>query len=126
MLSTSTWPDSVDMTAMLIVGAFMFLAPLLGYVFFVMDLRKAWRRLKGAMVVVGHTVRDLPVWTRKESPRCLEVFGLVFPCTTEDLLKAYRDQVKTIHPDRGGNKTEFHLLQRHFEQALTLLQAEDS
>jgi curved DNA-binding protein CbpA len=33
--------------------------------------------------------------------------GLTLPCTTDDVLAAYRRKVKLLHPDRGGDRREF-------------------
>jgi curved DNA-binding protein CbpA len=63
---------------------------------------------------------DLPSWIRNDRPRCIQALGLTLPCTTDEVLSAYRTKVKSVHPDRGGDGREFLLLQEHFEQAMSL------
>jgi curved DNA-binding protein CbpA len=40
------------------------------------------------------------------------------PCDESDVMRAYRARVKTLHPDRGGDKKQFLLLQKQFEESL--------
>jgi curved DNA-binding protein CbpA len=44
------------------------------------------------------------------------------PCTADDVLAAYRRKVKSLHPDRGGDRREFLRLQTHFEQAMAFVE----
>ena len=64
---------------------------------------------------------ELPEWVRSDTPRCILALGLTLPCTTDDILAAYRRKVKKLHPDRGGDRREFLRLQAHFEQAMALV-----
>ena len=64
---------------------------------------------------------ELPEWVRKDTPRCILALGLTMPCTEADILAAYRRKVKTLHPDRGGDRREFLRLQAHFEQAMAFV-----
>ena len=43
--------------------------------------------------------------------------GLLPPYTLADVKSAYLEKVKTAHPDRGGEITDFYLLQSAFEEA---------
>jgi len=43
------------------------------------------------------------------------------PCSEEEVLAAYRQRAKSLHPDRGGDLEKFLRLQQHFEQALHLV-----
>ncbi len=104
--------------------AIVVLIPALGYFFMVADIRAYYRSLRRVLVVVSRCVPGMPQWARRETPRCLEVFGLSMPCTIEDLLKAYRRQVKDLHPDRGGERGRFLVLQGQFEQAQQLIEEE--
>ncbi len=47
----------------------------------------------------------------------LTVLGLAPPVTEQDVMQAYLDKCKAIHPDHGGNVTEFKRLHEAFEQA---------
>ena len=69
---------------------------------------------------------DLPAWAKETTPRCIAVFGLMLPCTEDDLLRAYRAKVKKLHPDRGGDRRKFLQLQSHFEIAIVLLRERDA
>lgn len=46
-----------------------------------------------------------------------DVLGVALHATGEQIREAYRLLRSTHHPDRGGNATEFHRIQRAFEQA---------
>lgn len=116
------WPDGVDglLTAgylALICGIFV-----AGYGCMVLDIRAYLRSLRRALVVVTQYKLELPDWVRRGTPRCLQALDLRFPCTADDVLNAYRQKVKILHPDRGGNRREFLQLQRHFEQAMELVE----
>lgn len=118
------WPNATETTALvwmgLLLGGLLALV-VFGYIFMVVDYRAYLRSLKRVMVAVLDYNPGLPEWMRQETPRCLRVFGLRHPCSEDDLLKAYRERVKTMHPDRGGDQRRFMLLQGHFEQALKML-----
>jgi hypothetical protein len=118
------WPDGLDAT---VTAGYLALAlglPILGYVCMVLDFRAYLRSLRRALVLVSHYRLDLPAWVRRDTPRCIQALGLRLPCSTDDVLAAYRQKVKVMHPDRGGNRQEFLRLQRHFEQAMGLLAKE--
>ena len=115
---SSDWPDSLDATALWVFIAIVVIVPVIGYAAMVADIRAYLRSLRRALVVVkSYLPFTTPRWARTESPRCLSVFGLSLPCTDEELKNAYREKVKTLHPDRGGDKRRFLMLQRHFEEA---------
>ena len=119
-----SWPDGLDAT---VTAGYLALAlglPILGYVCMALDVRAYLRSLRRALVLVSHYRLELPAWVCRDTPRCIQALGLVLPCTTEDVLAAYRQKVKVLHPDRGGNRQEFLRLQRHFEQAMGLLTKE--
>lgn len=118
-----TWPDSVDLIGLLLAGAVIVGLPLLGYIFMVADYRAYLRSLRRAMVIVRGYATALPYWVVRDSaPPCLQTFGLRQPCTREQVLHAYREKVKTMHPDAGGSREGFAKLQAHFEQALQLIE----
>lgn len=52
----------------------------------------------------------------------LSILGLSLPCTVADVKSAYRRLAKQLHPDRGGNPTEFLKLQQAYRRALLLCQ----
>jgi hypothetical protein len=115
------WPDGVDW--IITVGYLLLIVGVAaaGYACMVLDVRAYLRSLRRALVVITHYRLELPDWVRRDTPRCIQALGLTMPCTTEQVLEAYRERVKVLHPDRGGNRKEFLLLQRHFEQAMALL-----
>jgi hypothetical protein len=48
----------------------------------------------------------------------LDVLGLAWPATTEQIKAAYREKAKLLHPDAGGDQERFVELQRAYEAAL--------
>jgi curved DNA-binding protein CbpA len=48
--------------------------------------------------------------------------GLKLPCTAQEIKFAYRQKVKQVHPDHGGDEQRFLWLQSQFEQALALVE----
>jgi len=117
-----TWPDGLDSAMLLWFLAFAFGVPILGYVFMVLDYRAYLRSLRRAIMVVTGYRSDLPEWVRKTTPRCILALDLVMPCTADEVLAAYRQKVKKLHPDRGGDRKKFLQLQAHFEQAMKFLE----
>jgi hypothetical protein len=120
-LSGAPWPDGIDWTVTAGYLALAFGLAALGYVCMVLDIRAYLRSLRRALVLISHYRVELPEWVRRDTPRCILALGLTMPCTTEDVLAAYRRKVKRLHPDRGGDRREFLRLQEHFEQAMALL-----
>lgn len=119
--SVRDWPNTMETTAIVWLALLIGGLTVFGYVFMVLDYRAYLRSLKRVMVAVVNYNPGLPEWMRQETPRCLKVFGLRHPCSEEDLLRAYRERVKKLHPDRGGDQRRFMLLQGHFEQAQRIL-----
>ncbi len=119
------WPDGVDW--IVTVGYLLLILGVIaaGYACMVLDIRAYLRSLRRALVVITHYRVELPEWIRRDTPRCIQALGLTMPCTTEEVLEAYRERVKVLHPDRGGSRREFLLLQRHFEEAMSLLTVAD-
>lgn len=120
--SPRTWPDGFDSAMIAWYVAFAFGVPLLGYVCMYLDYRAYLRSLRRAIMVVTGYRGDLPEWVRKTTPRCILALDLVMPCTAEEVLAAYRQKVKKLHPDRGGDRREFLRLQAHFEQAMAFVE----
>ena len=98
-----------------------FALPSLGYFFMVADIRAYLRSLRRAMVRVITANPFTPAWAVRQTPRCFAAFGLRLPCSEEELKRAYREKVKLLHPDRGGDRRRFLLLQAYFEESLELL-----
>lgn len=119
------WPDGVD--GLVTAGYILVIVSIVaaGYACMVLDIRAYLRSLRRALVVITHYRVELPEWIRRDTPRCIQALGLTMPCTTDEVLEAYRERVKILHPDRGGNRKEFLLLQRHFEEAMSLLAIPD-
>ncbi|MBX3414518.1 MAG: J domain-containing protein [Pirellulales bacterium] len=114
------WPDSVDRAAVLLFLALAFGLPLAGYAFFALDVRSYLRSLRRQLIRLSGAA-PLPDWAAPKVPRCFEAFGLSPPCTEEELKAAYRERVKQMHPDLGGDRTRFLKLQKHFEESLAIL-----
>jgi len=130
LLGARSWPDAFDLTVVVYCMALFLGGPVVGYYFLFCDVRRHMRRFRHAMVLVSRYVYDLPEWVGRErwsaggsAPPCLKALGLTIPFSEEELLDAYRARVKDAHPDRGGDPQEFLLLQRHFEEARSLLDA---
>lgn len=117
----ATWPDEVDLFATIFFLALVITVPLVGYIFMVADFRAYLKTLNRMLVRIRDYLPQIPEWARHETPRALQVFGLKLPCTEQQLLSAYRERVKKLHPDRGGDKQKFMLLQTHFEEAQKFL-----
>lgn len=122
-LSPSRWPDGVDATLTTLYLACIFGIPLLGYALLVLDIRRYLRSLRRALVVVTRLVPTMPYWALLERPACLRALDLKIPCSEADVLAAYRERAKTLHPDRGGDLQQFLRLQQHFEQALAVVRS---
>lgn len=119
-----SWPDGLDAAVTIGYIALALGLPVLGYVCMALDIRAYLRSLRRALVLVSHYRVELPAWVRRDTPRCIQALGLQLPCTADDVLAAYREKVKSVHPDRGGNRRDFLKLQQHFEQAMGLVTAD--
>jgi hypothetical protein len=123
--SNESWPTTFD--AALTVGFLLLVVgvPVAGYVFMAIDVRAYIRSLKRGLAVVvrGLPFVDVPEWARDHTPRAVAALGLRMPCTENDLMRAYRRKVKTMHPDHGGDQRKFLRLQADFEEALELVRA---
>jgi len=116
-----SWPDGVDALALLLYAAIAFGLPLLGYWLMAIDIRAYLRSLRRALVVVARAATaSAPYWAARDRPPCLQALELDLPCTEQEVLAAYRQRVKALHPDRGGDLQQFLRLQKHFEQAMHL------
>ena len=122
----SEWPDGIDASLTVAALTIMFGIPLLGYMAMVVDFRRYLRSLRRALVVVSGVLPVVPYWALLQRPNCLRALGLELPCTEEEVLAAYREQAKSLHPDRGGNLQEFLRLQKYYEQAMQLVQGEQA
>ncbi|NOY43337.1 MAG: hypothetical protein GXP26_16070 [Planctomycetes bacterium] len=125
ILIAKTWPDGIDATLTVVYLALIIGLPLLGYVFMFLDFRRYLRSLRRAMVLVAQATPFTPYWALKERPPCLEALDLWPSCSEEDVLSAYRERVKSLHPDSGGDMQKFLKLQQHFEQALHLVRGQE-
>ena len=118
-LHSAAWPTPFNVAT---IAAFLlaaFALPALGYVFLALDIRRYLRSLRRALIRVASSAYSTPRWALPETPRCIAVFGLQMPCSEEDLKSAYREKVKRLHPDRGGDKRRFLVLQSQFQEALS-------
>lgn len=110
--------DAIDSAAIAIFLLMVIGAPLLGYWFMIIDIRAYLRALRRALVVVKNHLPSIPEWAKQHTPGCLRSLGLRMPCKEEDVKKAYRKLAEDLHPDRGGDRQKFMLLQKQFEEAL--------
>lgn len=55
-------------------------------------------------------------------PTFLATLGLLPPVTAEDVKQAYLERVKTAHPDKGGTREQFQVLQEDYQRALEYAQ----
>jgi hypothetical protein len=114
------WPDGIDWIVTAAYLASIMAVVVAGYFCMAIDIRDYLRSLRRALIVISQYRVELPDWIRKDRPRCIQALGLTLPCTTDEVLSAYRAKVKCVHPDRGGDCREFLRLQEHFEQAMAL------
>ncbi|MDX1964113.1 MAG: J domain-containing protein [Pirellulales bacterium] len=115
------WPDDFDRWVLIVFFTVLLSLVGSGYVLMFFDLRAWWLAARRVMIVVSNYLPQIPAWARQKTPPCLLTFGLRLPCSEEDLLKAYREKVKKLHPDKGGDRQKFLNLQASFEQAQTFL-----
>lgn len=118
LFAQHTWPDVYDLGAIAVFLSLCLMLPLLGHYFMVIDFRAYLRALRGVLVKLTVYLPELPAWTRYETPPCLRSLGLRSPCTEDDVKRAYRRMAEEVHPDRGGDKDRFLLLQQQCEQSL--------
>lgn len=119
--------DPVNLAATACFLAVVIGVPALGYVFMVLDYRAYLRSLRRALVVAGHYAYDIPAWVaRRQTPQPIAALGLTLPCSEEEVLQAYRERVKHLHPDHGGDRQRFLKLQAQFEAALKLVRQVNS
>ncbi|TWU25737.1 hypothetical protein Pla144_29490 [Bythopirellula polymerisocia] len=122
------WPDDIDL---LITASYLIVIlgiPLLGYVVMFLDFRRYLRSLRRALVIATNvmTAPAIPYWALLERPACLRALDLKMPCTEAEVLAAYREKAKTLHPDRGGDLQKFLRLQKNFDKALSLVRGDDT
>ena len=122
--SVHHWPDGIDWVVTAGYLALILGVVVAGYICMALDIRAYLRSLRRALVLISHYRVELPEWVRRDRPRCMQALGLTFPCTTDEVLAAYRQKVKLLHPDRGGDSRDFLRLQEYFEQAMALVSKE--
>ena len=120
-ISTHVWPNTLDLAVSVGFFSTILLAVVLGYVFMVVDYRAYLRSLRRHLSRVIYRAGGTPDWARGQTPRCVAALGLQFPCTEDDVKRAYREKVKPLHPDLGGDQKRFLQLQTYFEEALELI-----
>ncbi|MEM8946111.1 MAG: hypothetical protein AAGD11_13135 [Planctomycetota bacterium] len=118
------WPDGADRAVTAVYLLVIFGLPLAGYVIMYFDFRRYLRSLRRALVVVANAIPATPYWALRSRPQCLKVLELTLPCSEAEVMAAYREKAKELHPDRGGDLEDFLRLQRYFEQALLLVRKE--
>ncbi len=91
----------------------------------VLDIRAYLRALRGALIVVKNHLPHLPGWAKQHTPGCIRSLGLKLPCTEAEIKQAYRGLAEKLHPDRGGDRQRFLLLQRQLEEATRFIRERD-
>jgi hypothetical protein len=114
--------DPINLSATIVFLTVIVVVPLIGYVFMVLDVRAYLRSLRRSLVLMSEVVAGIPPWARHYTPRALAALGLRLPCTQEELMHAYRQRVKLLHPDHGGDQRRFLLLQAQFEEAKKIVE----
>lgn len=129
--NSKTWPhDELDVVLLVCFLTLVFVAPAMGYWFMVLDIRAYLRALKGALMIVRDNLPHMPSWVRRSewakrnTPHCIRSLGLEMPCQEDDIKRAYRNLAEDLHPDRGGDRQQFMLLQQHFEAAIRYIHEE--
>lgn len=115
------FPDLFDVAVFCVIFGLLFGAVFAGHVLMIIDVRSWIRSLRRALVVITDHLPHFPRWARGQTPRCLSALGVQLPCTREQLMNAYRQKVKLLHPDRGGDRKRFMRLQADFEEAMELI-----
>jgi hypothetical protein len=54
-------------------------------------------------------------------PPCVGALGLSWPCTLDDIKRAWRGLARKLHPDHGGDAAAFRDMRSHYETALRLV-----
>ncbi len=116
-----SWPNSIDALVSLSLLGLVMSVITFGYVAAYLDFRRWLKSLTRTLVCVVRYFPHMPEWAMRDTPRCLAALGLRLPCSETELLIAYRERVKVLHPDHGGDKRLFLRLQQHFEQALEVV-----
>lgn len=114
-------PDTFDWVVTIGFVVFVSLAIIAGIFFSLVDLQACYRAWRKVLIVMRDYLPSIPRWAKHRTPHCLLVFNLKLPCTQTQLLQAYRQLVKTMHPDVGGDLQQFMKLQSEFEQAKLFL-----
>lgn len=110
--------DAIDRTLILVYLLLVFGLPVIGYWLMIIDIRAYLRALKGALLIVKNHIVSLPEWAKQHTPGSLRSLGLEMPCTESEVKRAYRTLAEKMHPDRGGDRRQFLLLQSQFEEAI--------
>lgn len=118
------WPDRADSAITIVYLGILLGLPVAGYVLMYLDFRRWLRSLRRALVVVVNAIPTTPYWALRSRPECLKSLGLELPCTEAQVMAAYREKAKQMHPDRGGDLNDFLRLQKYFEQAVQLVRKE--
>jgi hypothetical protein len=119
------WPDSIDWAIICLFAAIFVGLPILGHWLAILDLRAYLRAMRGMLVLATHIFPGMPHWARYQTPGCLLALGLKLPCTEDDVKRAYLELARTHHPDRGGDREKFALLQSHFHHSIDFLRHQD-
>jgi hypothetical protein len=115
------FPDLFDVAIFCVIFGLLFTVVISGHILLVLDVRAWMRSLRRALVVIADHLPHFPRWARGQTPRCMSALGVELPCSREQLMNAYRQKVKQLHPDRGGDRKRFMRLQADFEEAMEFI-----
>lgn len=118
--------DPIDAVGVAWFVTLFFGVPLLGWLAMFADYRAYLRGLRRALVVVRRYTLQTPLWALRDRPQCLQELELSPECTREEVMAAYRRRVKRVHPDYGGDRRQFELLQQRLHEALRLVEERDA
>lgn len=117
---------AIDSLGVIWFIAVCFGLPLLGWLAMVVDYRAYLRSFRRALVVIRTYRLESPLWALRDRPNCLRAFDLDRGCTRDEVMAAYRQRVKKVHPDHGGDRRRFDELQRDLRDALQLVEANEA
>ena len=118
--------DPIDAVGVAWFVTLFFGVPMLGWLAMVADYRAYLRGLRRALVAVRYYSLEAPLWALRDRPTCLQELRLEPDCSREEVMAAYRKRVKRVHPDYGGDRRQFELLQQRLQEALRLVDERDS
>ena len=87
------------------------------------EFLRACRAARHATGIGPHSfgLRSTSTAPARPAPACVTRLGLAWPCTQQEVKRAFRSQAKTVHPDAGGSNEAFQALYKAYTEALALV-----